>query len=732
MRINTIILSLFLALVNLAELFAQNPLLRHFTSNEGLPGTTLYSMVQDRDGFLWFATDVGVARFDGINFQNYTISDGLSDNRIFNIKPDSKDRVWFMGSNGTVSYWLKGKIYNATSDTFLRNITSRTPFINCFEDNKNRLWFISGHENIILEKNQLKRFERWTDIFINSKSGPIVGRASSHSFSRYTGQELIEFKLRHYLIPFSKFSTLPDGSVLFVSKEGIVWQSDTVQKVIIPYEWESSPGIMAGLALSVDSLLWITVQGIGLYCYDLKKPLLEPKIYLKGKLTKDVLADREGNIWISTINEGLYMIPVWGEKVIVFNKENGLASNPCYSINKLKTGELLVGMDEGKVNLISGNKIFNVKTYDCDNLENKVSRILSRNDDVWIASEYGIVHQNKKTGCDHFIKDSSHLKWAEDYQRIMHINDLSLGADKIYITATNTKFEYPLNCQKTSNHWATSIRAKRYIYNSSFYCDHSGQLWNGTFQGLFSILDDSVIDHSKEDTLLTKQIISIAETKNSIMVLGTYGFGVLFYKDGKILKRVTRTEGLCNDICRKIFVHKDRVYVSTPSGVSVLHYLNGKILSIQNLNTGNFLPSNHVNDVFADDENISVATMNGVAVISQDVFENIKPVLPFLSFTEISVDDSIISLEGVHRFPYKKNSLKIRFIGINFQKPHEVNYRYRLKENQTWKTTENNHLEMSFLPPDDYYFQLQARVQNGKWSPPKSFVFTITPPFWKT
>ena len=751
MKINYQIILSFCLWFLVINLNAQDPLLRHYTTNDGIPSDKISPMIQDKDGFIWFGTDVGVTRFDGIKFRNFTLSDGLSDSHILKVKTDSKGRVWFLGQNGTVSYWLHGKIYNASSDTLLRDISTTSSdtllkdrrttsyFANLFEDYDNRLWFISTIKTVILDENKITILSGRSGIVINCKSGPIFGHYgspyNSPYFSKYVSGKLTKFELQYNLRPFSRYLPLPDGSVLFLSYKGVVWQEDTVQKLIIPFERAYSNGIFISMALSTDSLVWITVQGYGLYCYDLKIPIKSPKIYLKNKLTEHVLADKEGNIWISTLNEGLYMIPVWGEEVIVFNKENGLSYNQCYSICKLETGELLVGMDEGKVNLISNNKIFNVETYGCSNLNNRVYRILSRNDDVWIATQYGLMHQNKKTGCNHLIDDPEHYNWingGNGLQRIMWLRDIALGDNKIYIANQNRKFEYPIKCQQKSFNWATRIEVNKYSKNYSIYCDYSGQLWYGTTKGLKSIKDSSFIDRSKEDVLLTKRINSIAETKDSTLVLATHGFGVLFYKNGKIVKRLSSTEGLCNDICRRVFVHKDRIYVCTPSGLSVLLYLNGAIKFIQNLNTNNFLPSNQVNDVFADDEDISVATMNGVAMINQRVFEKIKPIIPLLSITEIMINDSIISLDGENIFSYKNNSLKISFIGINYQKPHEVNYRYRIKEDQSWNTTENTILEFSFLPPGEYIFQIQARVQNGNWSPVKSFAFTIKPPFWNT
>ena len=55
---------------------------------------------------MWFATEYGVSRFDGFVFQNFGKQEGLSDDDVFGMFQDSKDRIWFLMSNGTLSYYI--------------------------------------------------------------------------------------------------------------------------------------------------------------------------------------------------------------------------------------------------------------------------------------------------------------------------------------------------------------------------------------------------------------------------------------------------------------------------------------------------------------------------------------------------------------------------------------------------------------------------------------------------
>src|ERR1700735_3223416 len=96
----------------------------HYDITEGLAGSTVYCITQDKDGFLWVGTETGVSRFDGTHFKNFTTADGLPDIEVLQIFGDSKGRVWMAPFRRSICYYYHGKIYNPGNDTLL----SRIPF----------------------------------------------------------------------------------------------------------------------------------------------------------------------------------------------------------------------------------------------------------------------------------------------------------------------------------------------------------------------------------------------------------------------------------------------------------------------------------------------------------------------------------------------------------------------------------------------------------------------------
>ena len=79
------------------------PQFRRYGVADGLPSSSVYAVVQDRDGAIWFGTKGGIARFDGVRFKVFRHVAGdpgsLYDNGIATLMLDNQDRLWAGGLN---------------------------------------------------------------------------------------------------------------------------------------------------------------------------------------------------------------------------------------------------------------------------------------------------------------------------------------------------------------------------------------------------------------------------------------------------------------------------------------------------------------------------------------------------------------------------------------------------------------------------------------------------------
>ncbi len=133
------------------KLFAQpETIKRNYSVADGLSSQTVYTALQDRDGYMWFATDAGACRFDGKNFTHFSIDEGLCDNEVLNIAEDSFGRIWFLTLSGCLSYYENGKIHNADTDVSLNVRTSNSSTYRFFEAKDNCI-YLSGIGNEVIK-----------------------------------------------------------------------------------------------------------------------------------------------------------------------------------------------------------------------------------------------------------------------------------------------------------------------------------------------------------------------------------------------------------------------------------------------------------------------------------------------------------------------------------------------------------------------------------------------------
>ncbi|MEP5634603.1 MAG: two-component regulator propeller domain-containing protein, partial [Maribacter dokdonensis] len=90
--------------------------------DDGLPSNMVYGVAQDDRGFMWFGTDSGLSRYDGYEFTNYSLEDGLPDTEILNFFKDSEDRIWFYTLNGKIGFVHNDSIFNSKNTKWLREL----------------------------------------------------------------------------------------------------------------------------------------------------------------------------------------------------------------------------------------------------------------------------------------------------------------------------------------------------------------------------------------------------------------------------------------------------------------------------------------------------------------------------------------------------------------------------------------------------------------------------------
>ena len=87
-----------------------------WSTEQGLPGSVVISVIQTRDGYLWLGTQHGLVRFDGIHFTVFDEENtpGLNNDQIDYLFEDSHTNLWIGTDAGGVALETNGRIENFT------------------------------------------------------------------------------------------------------------------------------------------------------------------------------------------------------------------------------------------------------------------------------------------------------------------------------------------------------------------------------------------------------------------------------------------------------------------------------------------------------------------------------------------------------------------------------------------------------------------------------------------
>lgn len=83
----------------------------HFDISNGFPSNNVYSLVTDANGYIWFATDKGIVKYNGYTFAIFNTGNGLPSDDVWELVPDNEGRVWVYSFGYQFGYMKNGR-YN--------------------------------------------------------------------------------------------------------------------------------------------------------------------------------------------------------------------------------------------------------------------------------------------------------------------------------------------------------------------------------------------------------------------------------------------------------------------------------------------------------------------------------------------------------------------------------------------------------------------------------------------
>ncbi|SFB83147.1 Two component regulator propeller [Flexibacter flexilis DSM 6793] len=701
---------------------------KHYTVNQGLASSTVYFTMQDSKGYLWIMTSSGVNRFDGQNFEYFSTDNGLSDNEVFKAYEDTQGRIWFLTYNGKLSYFFNNKFYNGNNTAFLAKAESPSQFTCIYEDKNNGdIWlgtFRNGIVRISGQQVQHYNVEVATSkmnvpcFFFRDKQGIICVQTYAGKMRFSSTNNLFRLYGERYKVGRKYYSVHEDEKASFYA------DSFSVHVEIGKYTYTVTDSVHFNFQnlncfyIDPSDRLWIGTYN-GVYVIEnYQKPRHEQhrNHYLKGVEVGHFMRDHEGNLWCSTLNQGLYFFANKFDKINLYDQSTGLPSSKVTSLASCGEGMgLLVGFDNGQFGFWE-NKNLSLFQLKSPRQTNKIRQFVWAFGKLWIAADMGLY-------CWEGEDRPAVLKEVNSMKSILHDNQslysaTSMGLSQYLPTPSGKDFR---------NYVLTNYPAAYTLCKGN-----NDTIWFATSKDLM-YFDEASGQIGMSPLRFQSRITSILLLPDRSLLIGTAGLGLFQVQGQRIIKRVSVNNGLVSNVCNKLYMKDGRnIWGCTNNGLTHIQ-LAGKEWIISSITMAEGLPSNEINDVCADQHgNLYVATNNGLCHFSESDLKGLLPP-PTLLISQVRIDDVLIKNPKKIALRTHENNLEFYFVGIAYRYANLVSYEYRLSRNgkdAPWITTTNGRLQLAELPHGDYVLQVRCRRFHSGWSNTEDVKFSIAAPFW--
>lgn len=750
-------------------------LFNNISIKDGLSQATVESILQDSRGYMWFATNDGLNRYNGYNFKVYRkerkSTKGLTSNYISKIIEDKQGFIWASAYGGvnkidveneTITQYVQGEDKGNISNNNVNDILLT----------KDGRILIANYSGIDIYNEETDSFESFTNAEKNLKNEVVFSLAEDKDGYIWVGTEKGLDKLTSTgesvedFIYDDKFENCTNKSVrrIFCDENGLVWvgtyndglkKIDVVNRTIKEYRYDpndktSLPNNYVRNFLK-DNMgdLWIcTGEGLAKYSKEKDNFITYYKNFsnersLINDETFTAYQDRGGLIWVGTYAGISIFDP--SIKMDTYTKDdrlgdNTLSENVIHGIYEDKNGYLWVGTNSKGVNVINQNTndVYHVNTSTMKGFSNDSINIISGYDNyIYIGTNNGlnIIDIDKKEVNVVDVEDGLSDKFIKSI----------LIDSKGYVWLGTTNGYNIYNPQdgsiKNIDTWLKS-KGVRDTYCSVIYEDKDGIYWIGTFYngGLIKIdpkTEEVKIFYSDEndDEALSDDVIrSIAEDEEGNLWIGTRIGLNKFDKDEEKFKTYTTEDGLPNNYIYGVLIDDDgNPWMSTNSGISKYDVKNDTFVT---LDITDGLQSNEFNgNAYFKSKNgkFYFGGVGGLNAFYPDEVIN-EGYLPKLQFDVFKLNGKEIQDIHNQKFTHTDNTISIRMFLPDYKNTNSIKYYYKnLKSDMDeWIPMESNEITLSNLSPGDYKLLFKAKSTNGSFSDEETIEFTIKPPFWRS
>lgn len=365
-KVNLILLCLLFQTHAFGQIYNFN----HYSLKDGLIQSNVNDILQDHDGYLWFATDGGLSKFNGKNFTNYSTNEGLSEASVNTICEDNKGNIWIGHSYGKISVYDGKKFKN-----FDLKLTEKPGRItDIIKDNKGYLWIStigSGVLKVNPENNELQQYsisKNLSDLvfmsFIDASGKTWFVTDIGIKYYDTQKDSFIFFKPKGF--PFFEYSCMTqdqNGNFWFgTANQGLVYfnMSDSSST-----NYSTQNGLRSNFItgiLSNQDHIWAATWEGGIVQVKINKNKsiisLTDANGLQSNKIRSLFIDRESTLWAGMQDKGIAQFK--GFKFIHFNDRIGIKNSIINCVTEDDNGNIWLGTNEG-IDIVSVDQNYTLK-----------------------------------------------------------------------------------------------------------------------------------------------------------------------------------------------------------------------------------------------------------------------------------------------------------------------------------------------------------------------------------
>lgn len=718
--------------------FASASKVVQLTVDDGLINGNIHQIIQDREGFVWIATENGLVRYDGYDYKVFqTIPNNvhsISHNFVNSVNTNDGLRIW-IGTMSGLDYYnpISGEFehfhfYNAQGAVNMKPALRVLPAENgCYVQSDDRFVYFAQVGNDTIREISSKSIE--SSSFVSamdliSEQQLVVGNKAGQLYVFQPNGETKLLKNSSSAVSVVKNIGDKRFCVCYANGEVDIYNNEEIQYSYLLTDVNDT--YINDIEQIGDSLLWLGTRAQGIYELQIGKGIYEVDLQnLINRKCLSVFKDSFGNIWIGHSYGGvtLRLAQACDFDESTFSCRN-IENKKVLAIARVKD-KMYVGTD-GDGLFVYGKNGSVLKNYTYESgingipFGNAVTTLCADEEYVWIGTfNSGVFALSQKNDALAFQQQLSACPAKEvssvfaDSQRNIWIG-----------TYANGVYVFNKDSAKFIRHY-TGYEEDGFLNiscdgSTCFFEDSQKNVWIGSYYGISKISPTGLSRIYKYDDfpgMRSSVVTSISQTADGKIWFGSLqGLGFYDNTNDSIIALYNSQTANRLAVCGVVPQQDSSLILITPKNVYVYNQERNDFQLISTLKRGELKR----NAFSVSNDNILLGTDNGMKELQLPILSG-KDSIHILRLTDILVHgESIFSAKygyeiscenGVYylQLPYNQKDISLKFSNFYFDENRPVDYTYKLKGlNDSWFLLhDENEVDYTNLSGGDYVFYVK-------------------------